>query len=104
MRVLCLCNYRKEVDGKKYVRYEVIGDNNVAVPTHFFKVVVCEKGSVYDLLSFVMPNQDVPENVNLMSYAYPVEAIERASGLLLFDKIPKSTFRSINKLQRPKGG
>ena len=93
---------RIEADGKKYVKYEVIGQNNVAVPTHFFKVVVCEKNSVYDLLSFVMPNNDVPENVNIMSYLYPVEAIERASGLLLFDKIPKKAFKSINNMQLSK--
>ncbi|KAG7214273.1 hypothetical protein INR49_007513 [Caranx melampygus] len=29
---------RRETDGKLYVRYQVIGRNHVAVPTHFFKV------------------------------------------------------------------
>lgn len=29
---------RQEADGKLYVRYQVIGQNHVAVPTHFFKV------------------------------------------------------------------
>lgn len=29
---------RPEADGKLYVRYQVIGPNHVAVPTHFFKV------------------------------------------------------------------
>ncbi|CAG4938732.1 unnamed protein product [Colias eurytheme] len=33
---------RKEADGKSYVKYQVIGANSVAVPTHFYKVVVCE--------------------------------------------------------------
>lgn len=28
-------------DGKRYVRYEVIGGSDVAVPTHFFKVAKC---------------------------------------------------------------
>ena len=31
-----------EEDGKMYVKYQVIGQNNVAVPTHFFKVIVGE--------------------------------------------------------------
>uniref|UniRef100_A0A3B5RE98 Endonuclease n=1 Tax=Xiphophorus maculatus TaxID=8083 RepID=A0A3B5RE98_XIPMA len=31
---------RQEDDGKLYVRYQVIGRNHVAVPTHFFKVGV----------------------------------------------------------------
>ncbi|CAB4066728.1 ENDOG [Lepeophtheirus salmonis] len=32
----------KKADGKNYVKYQVIGKNNVAVPTHFFKIVVTE--------------------------------------------------------------
>ena len=32
-----LC-FRQEADGKLYVRYQVLGRNHVAVPTHFFKV------------------------------------------------------------------
>ncbi|XP_075938677.1 endonuclease G, mitochondrial isoform X3 [Anarhichas minor] len=30
---------RQEADGKLYVRYQVLGRNHVAVPTHFFKIV-----------------------------------------------------------------
>lgn len=30
--------FRQEADGKLYVRYQVLGRNHVAVPTHFFKV------------------------------------------------------------------
>ena len=29
---------RQEPDGKMYVKYQVIGRNQVSVPTHFFKV------------------------------------------------------------------
>lgn len=88
---------RREPDGKLYVKYEVIGDNNVAVPTHFFKVVVMEKDSgEKELLSFVMPNQVIPEGVDLKAYLVPTETIERASGLLLFDKIPRTAFTKIN--------
>jgi endonuclease G len=34
-------------NGKKYVKYEVIGPNDVAVPTHFFKVILMEKANGY---------------------------------------------------------
>lgn len=33
-----ICTYRLENDGKLYVKYQVLGKNHVAVPTHFFKV------------------------------------------------------------------
>jgi len=91
---------RREPDGKSYVKYEVIGPNNVAVPTHFFKVVVCENGSSgYELLSFVMPNQILPESVKLSNYLVPIESIERSSGLLLFDRIARNRFLKINGKQ-----
>ncbi|KAH9488645.1 hypothetical protein Btru_061279 [Bulinus truncatus] len=87
---------RKEQDGKLYVKYEVIGDNHVAVPTHFFKVVVIEnKQGQFELQSYVMPNQSLPD-VILQNYLVPLEVIERAAGLLFFQNIPKNTFKKIN--------
>ncbi|KAK7480319.1 hypothetical protein BaRGS_00028487 [Batillaria attramentaria] len=88
---------RKEPDGKQYVKYEVIGANNVAVPTHFFKVLVVEdeKGQ-FEMKSFVMPNQALPEEIPLKAFYYPIDSIERAAGFLLFEKIPRKMFKLIN--------
>ncbi|XP_041369327.1 endonuclease G, mitochondrial-like [Gigantopelta aegis] len=87
-------------NGKLYVKYEVIGNNQVAVPTHFFKVLVIEDNSgQLELQSYVLPNQPIPNGVPLKTYFYPVDAIERAAGFLLFDKIPKRTFKKINGLK-----
>lgn len=60
---------RREVDGKSYVRYQVIGANAVAVPTHFYKVVVGEgaDGSL-DMEAYVMPNQKIPEETPVSSF------------------------------------
>lgn len=79
------------------MKYQVIGPNNVAVPTHFFKVMAIENyRGEFELLSFVMPNDVIPDNVPLKSFMVPVESIERAGGFLLFDKIPRSKFHAIN--------
>ena len=89
--------FRREEDGKLYVKYQVIGKNHVSVPTHFFKVAVCEGDTgELELLSFVMPNQELPAKIDLKQYLVPVESVERAAGLLLFDKIPKKKFSRIN--------
>lgn len=57
---------RKETDGKLYVKYEVIGANRVAVPTHFFKVLIGETtDGKYELESYVMPNQVIDDNTPL---------------------------------------
>ncbi|CAG7709874.1 unnamed protein product [Allacma fusca] len=88
---------RLEADGKSYVHYQVIGKNNVAVPTHFFKVVVGEDQNGHvDLESYVMPNAPINDEVPLQAFQVPIESIERGAGLLLFDKINRSSFRAIN--------
>lgn len=73
---------RKEQDGKNYVRYQVIGTNSVAVPTHFYKVVVCEANDGgLEMESYVMPNQiisdDTPLNVFQVNI-YSIFKIEKS--------------------------
>lgn len=53
-----------------YCRYQVIGPNNVAVPTHFFKVIVGELESSRDLEmeAYVLPNEPIPDNVALHTF------------------------------------
>lgn len=79
-----------------YVKYEVIGQQNVAVPTHFFKVILCEKNNEYMLYSYVLPNSFINNEIPLSNYLVPLDSIERAAGFLLFDKIPKTNFKQIN--------
>lgn len=75
-----------------YVKYQVIGKNHVAVPTHFFKVVILEnqRGEV-ELRSYVMPNMPVDDKIPLERFLVPIESIERASGLLFVPNIMKRT-------------
>ncbi|VEN40177.1 unnamed protein product [Callosobruchus maculatus] len=88
---------RKESDGKNYVKYEVIGANHVAVPTHFYKVVVGEtKDGKLEMEAFVMPNQVIDSSVPLASFQVPPESIERAAGLLFFDNLARNKFSKIN--------
>lgn len=82
---------KKCEDGKFRVTYEVIGSPpNVAVPTHFFKLVVGEKkgDDVLRVAAFVMPNEIISNNDHLTEYQVPVEALERSSGLELLAKVP----------------
>lgn len=80
--------HRTEADGKSYVKYQVIGKNHVAVPTHFFKVLILEAaGGQIELRSYVMPNAPVDEAIPLERFLVPIESIERASGLLFVPNI-----------------
>ncbi|XP_008400766.1 endonuclease G, mitochondrial [Poecilia reticulata] len=86
---------RQEDDGKLYVRYQVIGRNHVAVPTHFFKVLILEQsdGRGVELRSYVLPNQPVDDKLPLERFLVPIETVERASGLLFVPNIMKRTSR-----------
>ena len=83
---------KDERDGKWRVSYEVIGSPpNVAVPTHFFKVVFAEDGRVggdVALGAFVLPNAEIDNEKPLGDFEVPVEIVERASGLEFAQKLP----------------
>ena len=72
---------KRDADGKWRVSYEVIGQPpNVAVPTHFYKVIFAEDGKPNGQVSlgaFVLPNAKIPNDKPLTDFEVPVEAIER---------------------------
>ncbi|XP_063754307.1 endonuclease G, mitochondrial isoform X2 [Eleginops maclovinus] len=86
---------RQEADGKLYVQYQVLGSNHVAVPTHFFKVLILEQldGRGVELRSYVLPNEPIDEKVPLERFLVPIETIERAAGLQFVPNIMKRTSR-----------
>ena len=85
---------RDERDGKWRVSYEVIGNPpNVAVPTHFYKVIFGEQspGSPIGrvaLGAFVLPNASIPNQKSLTDFEVPLSAVERASGMTFADRLP----------------
>ncbi|KAI9882614.1 MAG: nuclease [Watsoniomyces obsoletus] len=83
---------RDPVDGKWRVSYEVIGNPpNVAVPTHFFKVIMGEdgkNGGLVALGAFVLPNAEIANDKPLTDFEVPLEAVERASGLEFAQELP----------------
>ncbi len=82
---------KREADGKWRVSYEVIGNPpNVAVPTHFYKVIFAEDGTIggkVALGAFVLPNAVIANNKPLTDFEVPVEIVERASGLEFATKL-----------------
>jgi len=83
---------KEDVDGKWRVSYEVIGHPpNVAVPTHFYKVIFAEDGKTggnVSLGAFVLPNAVISNAKPLQDFEVPLEAVERASGLEFASLLP----------------
>ncbi|QRV90099.1 DNA/RNA non-specific nuclease [Ceratobasidium sp. AG-Ba] len=95
---------KQDPDGKYRVTYEVIGNPpNVSVPTHFAKVVLGSRPASpatpqlaeISLGAFVMPNAEIPDETPLTKFVVPVEAVERASGLVLFSEDVKKSAKHI---------
>ena len=88
---------RIEQNGKLYVRYEVIGKQHVAVPTHFFKVILVERApNNFELESYLLPNVPIENSTPLNSFLIPLESIERAAGFLIFEKLPKNQIKKLS--------
>lgn len=91
----------RDPDGKWRVNYEVIGTPpNVAVPTHFYKVIYAEDGtnsptSKVALGAFVLPNARISNDKRLTDFEVPLEAVERASGLEFGSKLDLSRRRRL---------
>lgn len=92
---------RKEADGKRYIKYEVIGPNSVSVPTHFFKIIVFETAAnALAMEAYVLPNQAIDDSTPLKAFLVPPESIERHAGLLFFDRIAKEQLKLVNGKKR----
>lgn len=82
---------KKEADDKFRVTYEVIGSPpNIAVPTHFYKLIVGERANDDNVAvaAFVLPNAQIDNAEPLTTFQVPVEALERSLGLELMQRWP----------------
>jgi endonuclease G len=78
-------------DGKSYVRYEVIGANQVAVPSHFFKVMLRERDGQRDMQAFVVPHRPLEKDAPLAQFLVSVNDVERLAGLDFFNELTEPT-------------
>ncbi|MBF8263233.1 MAG: non-specific endonuclease [Parachlamydiales bacterium] len=65
-----------------YVRYQTIGPDQVAVPTHFCKVVFIEKIKGVDVIAYILPNAKIPKESTLEQFRTTLKQVERLSGVI----------------------
>ncbi|XP_067649787.1 nuclease EXOG, mitochondrial-like [Haliotis asinina] len=80
-----------EEDGKLYVNYEVIGKNQVAVPTHLFKVIVAENddSDMKYVGAFIVPNEPISSH-KLRDFEVSVDYLESKTGVKYLPRLDKS--------------
>ena len=64
------------------ISYAILGKHNVAVPTHFCKVVFAEKGEGTDVFAYILPNTIIPDDLPLDHFKTTVDEVEKASGVI----------------------
>jgi endonuclease G len=73
----------------------------VAVPTHFYKVILCEHASgAREMYAYMLPNQLAPIARPLDDFAITVRAAETASGLNFFSALPDAEQQRLETLRR----
>lgn len=60
-----------EADGKRYVRYQVIGEHDVTVPTHYFKIFIDESNALVE--AFILPNESITEDTPIHKFRTTVK-------------------------------
>jgi endonuclease G len=75
-------------DGDGIVEYFAIGARQVAVPTHYYKIVVVRKpaGDELEAFAFLFPNRKVEDAFERLLTS--VDEIERLSGLDFLEELP----------------
>ncbi|XP_072781402.1 nuclease EXOG, mitochondrial isoform X1 [Taeniopygia guttata] len=81
-------------DGKKSVTYQVIGKDEVAVPSHLYKVILARRSRTSSeplvLGAFVVPNNPIGFSHQLTDFQVSLEDLERMSGLVFFPQVDKT--------------
>ncbi|XP_049997585.1 nuclease EXOG, mitochondrial isoform X1 [Alexandromys fortis] len=82
-------------DGKKTVSYQVIGEDNVAVPSHLYKVILArrspESTEPLALGAFVVPNTAIGFQSQLTEFQVSLQDLEKMSGLVFFPRLDRTT-------------
>lgn len=81
---------------KKFVKYQVLGDNNVAVPTHLYKIILVEDPLLdWPMIgAFVVPNKPI-QNVNLDDFEVEIEEIEKQVGVRFHQELDRTEVKSL---------
>lgn len=66
--------------------YKTIGQNNVAVPNYFYKVILDYKDPVIKAIGFILPHENSKESLSY--FAVTVDEVEEITGIDFFPSLP----------------
>lgn len=69
---------------ENYLKYQLIGENNVAVPTHFFKILFLTSETSQAEI-YIVPNQEIDVSIPLENFKVNLKELEALSGTIFPD-------------------
>jgi endonuclease G, mitochondrial len=82
------------------IPFDAIG-NGVAVPTHFYKIVLGKKAGVFEAIAFVMENKKVSRPYDFTKYIKPIDWVEERAGLDFFPELPPLDEQRLERTASP---
>jgi endonuclease G len=83
------------------VSYRVIGDNHVAVPTHFYKIIVdASNPDRVEALAFMLPNERISDR-HYKEFLTSIDEIEKATGLDFLSALPVTVQENVELHKAP---
>ncbi len=73
-----------------------VGENRVAVPGLFYKVILHYDGAHTKGIGFLMPNQNCSRS--LQQYAVPIDSVEKVARINFFPALPDDQERVVEKM------
>ena len=85
----------------KIVAYPVIGANEVAVPTHLYKVILAEDKKLEKplLSAFIVPNEPIDKDKNLNDFQIPLHDLERKVGFRFHSHLAKDSTNDLCSIE-----
>lgn len=78
---------------------QLTGEDDVAVPTHLYKVIVAENSNLKTLGAFIVPNEPIKAKQSLKKYEVPLDQLESSTGLHFLEKFDRSSARNLCEVE-----
>lgn len=71
--------------------FKVIGQNEVAVPTHLYKVILVEADERPIAIGcFIVPNEPIENKNSLKEFQVTLEEVQKRTGVIFFPELKNS--------------
>lgn len=86
-----------DVDGDGVANYFVLGKNRVAVPTHYFKIVLAKTSVGFEAMAFLIPNEATKPDFEYDDHLVSIDRIERLTGFDFFSELDDADEKKLEK-------